>query len=254
MSVWNRDSHVHDSFRGASRSPLQWRFTLEVMYQSWSRFWYSLNGGVWADKGVVTEKWKGHVLVYMKYKNGRQSVVLTKNFSLGFPSSPQLGGLGGDSADFTHDHRTWLPMISFDFFLDHKVIRDLLTGQAELEVQPVALDWYYRRSFIGPDISVLTRHRLTIFEPSDNVLVIKSAYDIPQTLISDLKIGGGVWIYWTWVSKTEFDLFWKNLFSRYGNDTPQAHRASIQWGINQTFVQEKWQIALCFALLANVSP
>jgi len=214
-----------------------------------------VRGGLWVNRMVSISGWKGEIRAFLKYKNGQEPHRLRtwQNIWDGVMSSAPSGALFGDRPGFTQG-LTWLPMINAHLILRPHDIQDLLTGKADIMLQTGLSSRYI--TFDGvPNWTSFSDHDLTTNNQCNpNQLVIKASKEIPQKLISLLKSFGGVWIEHDRVTKSEFDAFWKNLFLQYGNDSPQAQRASVlAWVSRPSFVNEpQWQACLCLAIAASL--
>jgi len=224
-------------------------------------FWIGVvvRGGLWVNSTVSMGGWKGEIRAYLEYKNGFLNELVTfQNPWHGETSSAPSGALFGDRPGFDQG-LTWLPMIDAHLILKPHNIQDLLTGKADILLETgLRAGW---DSFHGiSNWTSFSLHELTTNNQCNPTqFVIKASKDIPQKIISLLKSVGGVMIdlgdhHHDTVTKSEFDAFWKNLFLQYGNDTPQAQRASVlAWVSRPSFVNEpQWQAVLCFAIAASL--
>jgi hypothetical protein len=217
-------------------------------------------------KSTSVNNWQGHISISIIYEAGQEEYLWHPSGGQNsiLSGSPEMS-LFGDTQDIDYDH-TWLPIIKTLVFLHSRYLRDLLLGKAVLEVRTYSMNRTLTRGmsiwgrpqmlWIYTPSHVLTKHALTIFKKSNNQLFIRASKDIPDLFLGDFKARGFSWIFETLVDKSDFDLFWRNLFSQYGNDTPQAMRASLQqWIKRPAFTQDPgWQVFLCFVMLASLGP
>jgi hypothetical protein len=178
MSVWNRDSHVLDSFPGASRSPLQGRFILEGdLHNLWfDDMLFYFSGGIWVRKGFTMNDWEGDFNIFFTSENGGRHHPIFHDVEQSSLSDVPDGALFGDSPDFVRNH-TWFPIRKTLFEIHPDYVRKLASGGDQLVVQTFALEQHFDEGwFRQPTWKTVSKHVLVVsdYQKSDNQLIIKS--------------------------------------------------------------------------------
>jgi hypothetical protein len=178
MSYWNQYSQSAGPHANLSahQCPLQGRFILEAVpdKSGWYEFILQLSGGIWVQKGISFDNWKGDVQVFLKLENEDEPHLVSQSLWQGNLSNVPDGALFGDSPDFVSNH-TWFPIkeTSLQFYEDD--FRKIVSGEIQLTVQTQTLEWRrFDYGFTIPTWINVTRHILSKDKASGNQLIIKS--------------------------------------------------------------------------------